>query len=297
MLKRKAFSPLRYPGGKACLSNFLAELANLNGIRGGTYLELYAGGSGAALNLLFNNVFSNIHINDFDYHIYAMWYSMLNYPGSFIKKIKETEISIQEWHRQQNIFELGSFGDVLDVGFATFFLNRTNRSGILFKAGPIGGFDQTGNYKLDVRFNKTELINRIEKISEYRQQIQLTNLDALEIIKDLNTYHKSTQNLLAYLDPPYYKKGKLLYLNNYSHKDHENLAEAIGKLNAVRWLITYDNVKEIKAMFSNYRMSNFNLSYTLQSKSINTELLIFSENLIVGADITVNRRTEELVLI
>ncbi len=297
MSGRKVFSPLRYPGGKACLSNFISDIAKLNDLKGGVYLELYAGGAGAALNLLFNNTFNNIHINDFDYHIYSMWYSILNHTKSFIKKINEVEITISEWHRQQHIYELDRRADILDLGFATFFLNRTNRSGIIFKAGPIGGLDQTGNYKIDVRFNKTEVIKRIEKIAEYRQQIQLTNEDALEIIRNIHNYHQQTDNLLTYLDPPYYHKGKLLYLNNYSHLDHQNLAEAVIKLNEIKWLISYDNVPEIRDMFRPYRMSTFNLNYTLQSKKFYKELLIFSDNLELSEDITVYSRTEELILI
>jgi len=243
---KKAYSPLRYPGGKACLSNFISDIASINNLNGGTYLELYAGGAGAALNLLFNNTFSNIHINDYDYHIYSMWYSILNHTNAFIKKIKEIDININEWHNQQDIYKLNDKADIVDLGFATFFLNRTNRSGIIFKAGPIGGIGQTGNYKMDVRFNKSDLIKRIEKISEYRQQIQLTNSDALDIIRNINNYHNRTDNLLTYLDPPYFQKGKLLYLNNYEFLDHQNLAEAVIELNEIKWLISYDNVQEIK---------------------------------------------------
>lgn len=297
MSTKKAYSPLRYPGGKACLSKFLSDIAELNGLRGGTYLELYAGGAGAALNLLFNNIFNSIHINDYDYHIYSMWNSILYTPVEFINKINETEVSIEEWHRQQTIYSLGAKADILDLGFATFFLNRTNRSGIIFKAGPIGGIEQTGNYLLDVRFNKQDLIKRIEKIAEHQQQIRLTNLDALTIIRNLQYYHPQFEDVLLYLDPPYYHKGKLLYLNNYSHSDHENLAEAINELNNVKWLISYDNVEEIKQMFNGFDMSNFDLNYTLQSKKSAKELLIFSDNLVLPDHITVNSRLEELIVI
>jgi len=296
MSGKKVFSPLRYPGGKACLSNFITELATLNMLEGGIYVELYAGGAGAALDLLFNNIFSRIHINDFDYHIYSMWYSMLNNTEQFIDKINSTEVSIVEWHRQQNIYKLGISADILDLGFATFFLNRTNRSGIIFKAGPIGGLNQTGNYKLDVRFNKADLINRIEKIAEHRQQIQLTNLDALEIIENLHYYHPQTANLFAYLDPPYFKKGKFLYLNNYREDDHQKLANVMTNLTNIRWLISYDNTEEIRNIFEQYDMSTFDLSYTLQSKKFEKELLIFSPNLILPAQIKINGRTNELAI-
>lgn len=294
----KSFSPLRYPGGKNCLADFLADLATRNGLTGGSYVEMYAGGSGAALSLLFRGVFSDIYINDFDYHIYSLWYSILNHSTTFINKILQTDISVKEWKRQQNVYEHGRDADIVDVGFATFFLNRTNRSGIIHKAGPIGGMDQSGNYKIDVRFNKRELIRRIESIAERRNDIFLTNLDAISVLKNLPRYIPDLENVLIYLDPPYYNKGGQLYLNNYKHCDHLALAETISRyLGDLHWLVSYDNVKEIKEMYHQYRMSSFDLNYTLQSKRFGSELLIFSNVSNIGQEITVNRRTSLLTII
>jgi DNA adenine methylase len=290
-------SPLRYPGGKACLTNFITELAVLNGVYGGVYVELYAGGAGAALNMLFNGIFRSIHINDFDYHVYSLWYSILNHSEDFASRILETEVCIDEWHRQQAIYKQGKSANIIDLGFATFFLNRTNRSGIIFKAGPIGGIDQTGNYKIDVRFNKDDLIRRIQKIASYRDKIKLSNLDAVEIIQNIKTHHPTTEEIFLYLDPPYYKKGKFLYLNNYNHADHLRLSHAVSNLDDVKWLISYDNTIEIKEMYKNFRMSSFDLNYTLQSKKFGSELLVFSENLRTSKNIKVNSRSSELVLL
>jgi DNA adenine methylase len=291
-------SPLRYPGGKACLTNFITEISQLNGLDGGIYVELYAGGAGAALNLLYNGVFSQIHINDYDYAMYAMWYSILNHNDDFVDLINLTPVNIQEWRIQKKIYEAGADAGILELGFATFFLNRTNRSGIIFKAGPIGGFNQTGNYLLDVRFNKIDLIKRIKKIFQYRQYITLTNLDALDILRNLNFYHGDTNRIFLYLDPPYYNKGKYLYLNNYGHENHTELAKTIAGLdNNIKWLISYDNVPEIRKIYQHYRMASFDLSYTLQSKKFGSELLVFSPQITITDNITVNNRISELVLI
>lgn len=292
------YSPLRYPGGKSCLSNFIADIISLNGVKGGMYLELYAGGAGAALNLLFENVVSQIHINDFDFHIYAMWYSILNHPQAFINRINRNDVTITEWHRQKAIFDLGARADIVDLGFSTFFLNRTNRSGILLKAGPIGGFDQTGNYKIDVRFNKKALIQRVKAIASRREDITLTNEDAQKILINLLEYYPITRNLLIYLDPPYYKKGKDLYMNNYKHGDHLQLSNTVTLLpENINWLISYDNVEEIKHMYKPYRMSTFDLSYTVQEKKTGSELLVFSNNILIPEYITVYNRRNEIVLI
>lgn len=293
----KNSSPLRYPGGKSCLSNFLSELAHANNLQNGIYLELFAGGAGAALNLLYNGVYNTIHINDYDYHIYAMWYSILNHSEEFIEMIMDVDVSIEEWHNQQSIYKMGRDANIISLGFSTFFLNRTNRSGIIFKAGPIGGLKQEGNYKINVRFNKESLVSRIKKIASYRDQIILTNLDAVDIITNIRDYYPNVENLFIYLDPPYYKKGKLLYLNNYNHQNHESLARAVeDSLQDIKWLISYDNVDEIKIIYYNFRMSTFDLNYTLQSKKFGSELLVFSNDLILRETITVNSRVNDLIL-
>lgn len=290
-------SPLRYPGGKSCLSDFINDIAQLNGIIGGTYMELYAGGAGAALNLLFDGTFNRIHINDYDYNVYAMWYAILNHTRALINRINNTPITIEEWHKQKSIFERGRRENIVDLGFSTFFLNRTNRSGIIFKAGPIGGLNQTGNYKIDVRFNKENLIERIEKIADRRNDIFLTNLDAVEILNNIQMYNLVLEETFIYLDPPYYKKGKELYLNNYKHDNHLNLANTIRNIENVKWLVSYDNVSEIKEMYEDYRMSSFDLNYTLQTKKFGSELLVFCDDLQLPENITIKNRQRNLTLL
>ncbi len=296
MSSSKNYSPLRYPGGKSCLSGFITRLADLNDLRGGVYCELYAGGAGAALNMLFKNIFERIHINDADYSIYAFWYSILNHTEEFIQRIEDTNVTIDDWHIQKNIYLQGREANIVDLGFSTFFLNRTNRSGIIFKAGPIGGYNQDGNYKIDVRFNKVDLIARIRQIASVREYIILTNEDAVTIIRNIEAYYPDNERLFVYLDPPYYNKGKMLYLNNYDHFNHQTLAAAVENLNNIGWLISYDNVPQIQELYGEYRMSSFDLNYTLQNKRFGSELLVFSTDLNIPTEIRVNNRTSELIL-
>lgn len=290
-------SPLRYPGGKACLTRFITELAHRNELEGGNYVELYAGGAGAALNLLYNGTFDTIHINDYDYNIYAFWHSVIYETDAFIQLIEETPVTMDEWYRQREIFGQGRHIDPLTLGFATFFLNRTNRSGIIFKAGPIGGFEQTGNYLIDVRFNKEDLIKRVEKIGRYANKIRLTNMDATEIIRHPEVHIGDLDSSFLYLDPPYYNKGQQLYLNNYGHDGHLSLAGHMMNIpDQLRWMISYDNTNQIKEMYHPFRLATFNLNYTLQSKTFGSELLIFGNSLILGTKITVNSRTSDLTI-
>lgn len=289
-------SPLRYPGGKSCLSNFLAETIELNDLKGGTYYELYAGGAGAALNLLSNNIVKKIVINDADYRVYAFWHSILYNKKSFFRLLDKSEVTIDEWKKQKSIYDNAKKESILKIGFATFFLNRTNRSGIIHNAGPIGGMNQNGNYLMGVRFNKENLKARIEKIEKQSERIALHNLNTETFLQDGKLYRRNLKKSFFYLDPPYYYKGKELYLNNYVHDEHKALSFLMQECKLPKWLISYDNVIEIRKMYKDFRMSKFNLNYTLQEKRMGSELLIFSDSLLVPDKISIKNQTRDLAI-
>ncbi|HYE80894.1 MAG TPA: DNA adenine methylase [Clostridia bacterium] len=274
MLKSKNISPLRYPGGKAKLTNFIAELIDLNNLKGCTYIEPFAGGAGAALALLLNDIASNIVINDYDFSIYAFWHSVIYRTEELCNMIINTPISVQEWLRQKEIFD--SSDDLLHLGFSTFFLNRTNRSGII-KGGIIGGFEQKGEYKIDCRFTKSDLIKRIKTIALYRDRISLYNMDAADLIENVLT--TMPNKALVYLDPPYYKKGPGLYTNFYNNEDHTKLAKLVRENIRQPWIMTYDSVEEISELYSEYRQTRYFLNYSVSNKYKGQEILIYSDNL------------------
>lgn len=267
-------SPLRYPGGKYKLYKYVAELVRQNNCN--TYIEPFCGGAAVALELLLDGVVREIIINDYDYSIYCFWDSILNRTDDFIELIENTDVNLEEWHRQKTIREDMDVHSSLEIGFSTFFLNRTNRSGIIDKAGPIGGLNQRGDYPIDCRFNKTRLISQIKKIAEKKEHIKIYNLEALEFIEEVILKKRKA---FIFFDPPYYGKGPGLYTNFYSHGDHVNLANAIQqKLKNRKWIVTYDNVNAIKAMYSKTRGVEFELQYTLQTKRSGSEVLFFSRN-------------------
>lgn len=185
------FSPLRYPGGKGLLGDFLTDVITINNLRGGIYYELYAGGAGAALRLLFNRTVKKIVINDADYRIYSFWYSILYHTKNFISLLDTCILSIEEWKKYKSIYDNALNEKITDVGFATFYLNRTNRSGILHKAGPIGGMDQKGNYLINARFNKEDLKNRIRYIATKANSIELYNYTTESFLKNLSIHPNS----------------------------------------------------------------------------------------------------------
>lgn len=266
-------SPLRYPGGKYKLYNYVAELAKENECK--TYIEPFCGGAAVALELLFNNVVKNIIINDYDYTIFCFWDSILNRTDEFITMVREVNVCLDEWYKQKAIREDLDKYSRLEIGFSTFFLNRTNRSGIIDKAGPIGGFNQQGNYPVDCRFNKERLINQIKKIAERKDYIKVYNMEALDFIDNIIL---KTRNAFVFFDPPYYSKGPGLYTNFYAHGDHVNLAQVIWtKLRRRKWIVTYDNVNAIKAMYAKAENIEFELQYSLQKKRSGSEVMFFSK--------------------
>ncbi len=266
-------SPLRYPGGKYKLYRYVSELVAENNCS--SYIEPFCGGSAVALELLLKGVVKNIIINDYDYTIFCFWDSVINRTSEFIELISETEVTIDEWYKQKEVRDnLDRYND-LQIGFSTFFLNRTNRSGIIDKARPIGGLNQQGNYPIDCRFNKDHLISQIITISKQKKHIKVYNMEALDFIESIIL---KTKKSFTFFDPPYYNKGPDLYTNFYSHGDHANLANAIQtQLKKRKWIVTYDNANAIKSMYSKSPHIEFKLQYTLQRKCSSSEIMFFSK--------------------
>ncbi|EGR0067926.1 DNA adenine methylase, partial [Vibrio parahaemolyticus] len=265
------YSPLRYPGGKSKLTAYVVETLKLNGLEGGTYVEPFAGGCAIAWYLLLEKHVQSVWINDLDPAIHAFWFSVLNRTDELCQLIIDTEVTIEEWHRQKAIYT-NDRTNSLQLGFATLFLNRTNRSGII-KAGVIGGLEQNGNYLLDCRFNKSRLIEQIRSISEYKDNIVLTNLDATQFIDE---YLFSIEGpCLVNIDPPYYVKGKGLYQNFFEHDDHYRLFRSVRNIQHP-WIVTYDNTPEICGIYAEFEPQEFGLTYTAQTKRKGSEVIIHS---------------------
>lgn len=270
------YTPLRYPGGKGKLSYYLKDVIKHNSLLDCHYIEPFAGGAGVALELLMQEYVRKITINDYDPAIYSFWHSILNNCDEFCDMVESTEITMETWYQQREILRSNNYDNRLNLGFAAFFMNRTNRSGIL-NAGVIGGKEQSGKWKLDVRFNKPDLIKRIKKIAGYKDRIFIKNEDTLDLLINLSL--KSHENTFMYLDPPYYVKGQELYRNFYEHQDHVDIKNQLIKMPVLHWVATYDNTKEIKEIYKNQKVMDFDLQYSAQSKRVGSEVMIFSDNL------------------
>ena len=237
-----------------------------------TYVEPFAGGAGVALSLLFDGTVTNIVINDYDKAIYSMWKAILEETEAFINLVQTAPLTIDEWRKQKQIYNNQNKKYSLELGFATFYLNRTNRSGIL-AAGPIGGYKQTGNYLMDARYNREVLIKRIKKIAEYKSHIHLYNKDIESFMK--NYLPKYLRNAFVYFDPPYYNKGEELYKNFFVHEDHKRISKLIKKLNCY-WMVTYDDVDAICELYKDYECKQFDLTYSVANSGKKSEIMFLS---------------------
>lgn len=271
------FTPLRYPGGKAKLAGFIKAIIEANDLHDGNYVEPYAGGAGVAVELLLHEYVQHIHINDISRPVFAFWRSVLENTEGLVRLIRNTPLTMKSWTRQKNILMNQDDHDDLKLGFATFFLNRTNRSGIL-NGGVIGGRDQTGPWKIDARFNRADLIARVEAIARLRRRISLYREDAADFLK--GAVRDLPLKTLIYLDPPYYCKGKELYYDYYNHDDHVEIAALVKKrLKNRRWIVSYDDTPQIRDLYTPLTHIAYQIGYSARDVRRGSEIMFFSPGL------------------
>jgi DNA adenine methylase len=270
-------TPLRYPGGKSRLYLFIKQILQCNDLLGYTYIEPFAGGAGLAMKLLLNGDVKRIVINDLDPSIFAFWMAILNQPEEFCDLIASVDISVEEWKKQRIVYFAQDTTNVLQLGFSTFYLNRTNVSGVI-KGGIIGGMNQTGSYLMDARFNKAGLIDKIQAIAKRKDQVHIYNLDAIDFLKSehLGAYHKVFINF----DPPYVKKGTKLYKNAFEENDHRKLAKRISECGR-KWIVTYDICPLIAEIYSCFRYGYLDFTYSINSSKKAREYVFYSNNLVL----------------
>lgn len=284
MYSNKLYTPLRYPGGKARFAPLIASIMKKSGLDGGHYLEPYAGGAGVGLFLLLEGIVDKIHINDADPAIAVFWRAAVHDSENLINMTTKEPVTMDASHHWRDVM-LGKIpASELERGFATLFMNRTNRSGIL-KGGVIGGKAQAGIYKVNERFMREELCIRLNRIGKLKDRIHVYEKDAHELLLECHTFLPTRS--LAYLDPPYYVKGEGLYRNFYKHDDHVKISDLLSNSRFRRpWVVSYDNADEIREMYSHARSVTYGLNYTAQRKYKGSEVMFFSKKLVIPEEIT-----------
>lgn len=278
--KRVIISPLRYPGGKGLLYSRLRTIIRENSLTSSVYVEPYAGGAGAALALLVSGQVEQIAINDLDPAVFAFWHAVVTQPVEFTRLVNSVKLSVDEWERQREVYLTSARDDHLLLGFATFYLNRTNRSGVL-NGGPIGGKDQTGNYKIDARFNRKALVERIRLIALHADRIAVTNEDGLNVIER----YSDRDDAFIYADPPYFEKAGSLYLNAFKDSDHRALSYCLKGVRRAKWILTYDNVPQVAELYPDLRRRLFALNYSAHRVMKASEIMVFSPDLSIPEEI------------
>jgi DNA adenine methylase len=269
----KTASPLRYPGGKWRLWRFFSRLIEINDLRNCEYIEPYAGGGSLALTLLRSGLVSHIHLNDLAPPIYWVWWAMLEHGNRLINFVGDVPLTLTTWREQRETYSRGPSEDPFTFACAVFYLNRTNHSGIL-NGGVIGGQSQSGSWLIDARFNRSDLISRIQYVSDNKDRISLHNRDAVEFLHDF-PFHK---NMLTYLDPPYVNAGKALYLNSYAPDDHRKVWQAVAA-SSYNWVVSYDDVPFVREIYKGYRSRQLVLLHTAREARRGREVLYFSPEL------------------
>lgn len=271
-------TPLRYPGGKQKLAPFIVEILRTNDLVGGQYAEPYAGGAGVALELLLDNLVSKIHLNDSSKQIYSFWRSVLSHTEELCRMISRASLTVEEWKLRREIVRNPNGYSQLEVGYSAFYLNRCNRSGVL-SGGLIGGLAQTGEWKMDARFSRNELIRRIEVIASRKSAIVLKNWDAEKFMQE----HIPTlpQETLVYCDPPYFEKASRLYLNSYGESDHDRIADVIQSQLPRKWVVSYDSAPQILEYYKQRRSFLYDLQYNASRVYKGREVFVFSDDLIL----------------
>lgn len=272
--RRPRISPLRYPGGKSALYSRLRQIIRDMGMAGCTYVEPYAGGVGAGLSLLVTGQVERVVINDLDPAIHAFWATVQAEPEFLIHRVREVRLDVDEWRRQREVYMSADTTNLSKLGFATFYLNRTNRSGVL-NGGPIGGLDQTGNYKIDARFNREGLAERLRILALYSDSIVATSRDGVEVI----TEYAAKSDTFIYADPPYFEKAGSLYLNAFTAENHESLARVLNSVSDSPWILTYDNAPQVAQLYAARRRREFELHYSAHRVVKATEVAVLSDAL------------------
>lgn len=264
-------SPLRYPGGKRKLGAFVAEVVDAQQSRPRRYVEPFAGGAGVGLHLLVHGHVEEVVLNDLDPGIAAFWRAVFTRPEDLVKRIRRSNPTLRTWHGHRKRY-LEASGDDVELGFSTFFLNRTNRSGIL-GARPIGGLEQTGKWALGARYNASDLVTRIRRLASFADRVSVTEEDGIA----LTERYLDDSEAFLYIDPPYLAKSEDLYLDTLTMPDHRRLATLL--LTRPRWMVTYDKDPRVLRLYPRLRCATFGIAHTAQVQHVGNEYAVFAEGL------------------
>ena len=68
-------------------------------------------------------------------------------------------------------------------------------------------------------------------------------------------------------------------MNHYEVKDHGELAYFLQNEARFSWVLSYDDVSQIREMYADFDLYRFPLKYTVSKKQVGYELLTHSKNI------------------
>lgn len=263
-------TPFRYPGSKSSFTNVVKKIITYNRLENSVLIEPYAGSAAVTLALISEGICSKAIIGERDPLLYSFWKVVFSNPKTLIERVKKSNIDLQTWQSLQPLLRVDNpkDHDLNELAFAALFLNRTNFSGVMH-AGPIGGKSQTSAYKIDCRFNKADLIQRIIGINKLKSRIKVKFGDALKLIEK----SKNIENSIFYIDPPYFLQGPKLYRHNYNTTQHMELAAVLNECK-FNWILSYDSHSVIRNLYENQSHVLTPFQYSTRKPKSENELLI-----------------------
>lgn len=242
-------SPLRYPGSKARFARFIARALQLNGRRDCCFVEPFCGAATVSIALLEAGVVSEIALNDADPAIAAFWDTVFDPRGSrwLADQVRQVPLTLDEWDRQKRLRPRSS----RETALRCLYLNRTSFNGILqARGGPIGGRSQK-NRTLDVRFNREALATRIAELSALHERVvRVGNQSWSDFVA---RFRAQIDNVVFYLDPPFYHKAERLYCYFFAEAEHQRLQQCLCNLTAP-WMLSYDDAPEVRALYGHLKL-------------------------------------------
>ncbi|RMH45508.1 MAG: DNA adenine methylase [Gammaproteobacteria bacterium] len=246
----RLLSPLRYPGSKKRLSDYICDTLLQNNFTPSLYVEPFVGGGSVFLKLLQEDLIEKAVLIDRDPWVASFWRTVFWDTDWLLKQIEEAVVTLGEWERLKN----GNPKTTRERAWTCLFLNRTSFSGILEKtAGPLGGKSQKGRYKIDCRFPRETLISRIKNISKYREKVfAILDLSWNDGLVWINNKQKKgvlpSDRVFYYFDPPFFNKASALYRYYFNNGDHRRLRDALLQLTD-KWILSYDSAEEVEELY------------------------------------------------
>jgi DNA adenine methylase len=271
----------RYPGGKGKLVKKFLHHIPLTKV----FSDCFVGGGSVALAVAMRNKKTQIYLNDLDPWISSFWSIVVGENETDFSALKEiiknTEITMSVFIERKKTFAPEDFSKrytatSVEAAFNALFFNRTTFSGSL-GSGPIGGYDQSGDWHIYVRWNAPRLVKEITDIRKLLLgRTFVTCLDFQEAIDKLPL------ECFIYADPPYSVKGKTLYGSDFKEDDHRRLFNILSRRQD--WLLSCDSSVFIKTLYTDFVQKPLKSFCSMTSDSIRStgatgarELLIFSK--------------------